>query len=326
MDRRFLFWFILAIFVIFSIISEVHAKDPKEYPNKAITVLIGFSPGGSTDITMRVISDLASKILGQPLVSESKVGASGKVALGAIAKVSPDGYTIGNMPVAVVTREPHLQEVPFDTLRDFTPIMQYTEYPFTISVRADSPWKTLKELVTAMKENPAKFTVGNSGVNSAGDIAWRIIGKQAGINIRQIPYAGGGAQAILALLGGHLQAVACGGEANPHVRTGQLRLLANLGEERLSYFPEIPTLREVGYPFANVSGVAITGPKGLPQPILKKLENAFTEASKEQRFQETLQKFDLPYVYKTSEQLQKEIPVLYSHWGNLFKELGITGK
>jgi tripartite-type tricarboxylate transporter receptor subunit TctC len=326
MRKRLFLSLLITFFVIFSVQLEVSAKDPTDYPKMPINVLIGFGPGGSTDVTMRVISDLASKILGQPLICENKVGASSKVELAALAKATPDGYTIGTLSLGVATREPHMVQVHFDTLHDFTPIMQYTDYPFSVAVMADSPWKTLKELVTAMKENPGKFTVANSGTYSGGDLVWRVIGKKEGIEIRQIPYSGGGSQAVLALLGGHVQALGCGGEANPHVRAGKMRLLAVLGESRLPDFPDVPTVKELGYPFVNVSGVAIAGPKGLPKLILKKLEDALTEASKDPKFQDVLKKFDLPYVYKNSEQLGKEIPFLYANWGILLKELGIISK
>lgn len=323
---KMLFFSLLIAFFIFSAQFEVSAKDPTEYPSKPINVLIGFGAGGSTDVTMRMISDLASKILGQPLICENKVGASSKIELAALAKAEPDGYTIGTFSMGVATREPHMTPVHFDTLRDFSPIMQYTDYPFAISVLADSPWKTLKELVAAMKENPGKFVVANSGTYSGGDLAWRVIAKQEGIDIKQIPYAGGGSQAVLALLGGHIQAVGCGGEANPQVRAGKVRHLAFLGDSRVAEFPEVRTLKELGYPFVNVSGVAIAGPKGLPKPILKKLEHALTDASKDPKFQDVLKKFDLPYIYKNSEQLEKEIPLFYSNWEVLLKGLGIIQK
>jgi tripartite-type tricarboxylate transporter receptor subunit TctC len=326
MIKRSILFVLVAFGIIFSIQFEASAKEPMDYPNEPINVLIGFGAGGSTDVTMRVLSDLASKIVGRPLLCENKVGASSKIELAALAKAAPDGYTIGTFSVGVATREPHMVEVQFNTLQDFTPIMQYTEYPFSISVMADSPWKSLKELVAAMKEDPGKFVVANSGTYSGGDLAWRVIAKQEGIDIKQIPYAGGGSKAVLALLGGHVQAVGCGGEANPFVREGKMRLLAVLGEGRLPYFPDVPTLKELGYPFVNVSGVAIAGPKNLPKVILKKLEHALTEASKDPRFQDTLKKFDLPYVYKNSEELEREIPVIYANWGVLLKRLGIISK
>jgi tripartite-type tricarboxylate transporter receptor subunit TctC len=317
------FFRVVLSFVFLSCLAGlVFASD---YPNKPINVLIGYAAGGSTDLTTRALAVEAAKILKQPVICNNQVGASGTLVLGRVKGEKKDGYTIYNAPTANFCRIPHLQPVPYDPLKDFTFIMQYGLYQYGIVVRADSPWKTLEELLDYAQKNPSKIKYATSGLGSGQHLVMEYLAKKMNIKWDHIPFPGG-AQAVAALLGGHVQVLSQTPEWKEHVLAGKLRLLVVCTDQRMKAFPNVPTLKEKGINFSVHSGLALMGPAGMPQEAVLKLQNAFGEAMKSKPFLDAMDKFDLPTAYLGSEALTKLIHQDYQETGELIKSLGIGVK
>jgi tripartite-type tricarboxylate transporter receptor subunit TctC len=294
----------------------------QDYPAKPINLLVGYPAGGSTDLSMRALASEAAKILKQPVVVSNVVGAAGTLVLGRVKGEKPDGYTIFNAPTANFCRIPHLQAVPYDPLKDFSFIMQYGLYQYGLVVRADSPWKTFEEFIDYAKKNPRKVTYATSGLGTGQHLAMEYMAQKEKIEWNHVPFPGG-LQAVTALLGGHVQAVSQTTEWKEHVNAGTLRLLVVWTDQRLKAFPNVPTLREKGYPFSVHSALSLMGPAGMPKPVVEKLQNAFSQAMESKAFLDVMDKFDMPPAYLGSDALTKLVNKDYTETGELIKSLGI---
>jgi tripartite-type tricarboxylate transporter receptor subunit TctC len=294
----------------------------QDYPSKPINLLVGYPAGGSTDLSVRALAAEAAKILKQPIVVSNVAGAAGTLVLGRVKAEKPDGYTIFNAPTANFCRIPHLQAVPYDPLKDFSFIMQYGLYQYGLVVRADSPWKTFEEFIDYAKKNPRKVNYGTSGLGTGQHLAMEYLAKKEKIEWNHVPFPGG-LQAVTALLGGHVQAVSQTTEWKEHVNAGTLRLLVVWTDQRLKAFPNVPTLREKGYPFAVHSALSFMGPAGMPKAAVEKLQNAFAKAMESKPFLDVMDKFDMPPAYLDSDALTKLVHKDYTETGDLIKMLGI---
>ena len=294
----------------------------QDYPSKPINLLVGYPAGGSTDLSVRALAVEAAKILKQPIVVSNVAGAAGTLVLGRVKAEKADGYTIFNAPTANFCRIPHLQAVPYDPLKDFSFIMQYGLYQYGLVVRADAPWKTFEEFVDYAKKNPRKINYGTSGLGTGQHLAMEYLGKKENIEWNHVPFPGG-LQAVTALLGGHVHAVSQTTEWKEHVNAGTLRLLVVWTDQRLKAFPNVPTLREKGYPFAVHSALSLMGPAGMPKHAVEKLQNAFAKAMESKPFLDVMDKFDMPPAYLGSDGLTKLVHKDYVETGDLIKSLGI---
>jgi len=294
----------------------------QDYPTKPINLLVGYPAGGSTDLSVRALAAEAAKILKQPIVVSNVAGAAGTLVLGRVKAEKPDGYTIFNAPTANFCRIPHLQAVPYDPLKDFSFIMQFGLYQYGLVVRADSPWKTFEEFIDYAKKNPRKVNYGTSGLGTGQHLAMEYLANKEKIEWNHVPFPGG-LQAVTALLGGHVQAVSQTTEWKEHVNAGTLRLLVVWTDQRLKAFPNVPTLREKGYPFAVHSALSFMGPAGMPRPAVEKLQNAFAKAMESKPFLDVMDKFDMPPAYLGSDALTKLVQKDYTETGDLIKSLGI---
>ena len=226
----------------------------------------------------------------------NKPGGGGVLMHELLAQAKPDGYTLGVVATGVLTRTPFLREVSYDPEKDFTYIMLFALWQYGLVVKADSPWQTLEEFLDYAKKNPGKVTYSTAGTGSAQYLAMEYLAQVEGIKWTHIPYKGG-INAVTALLGGHVTACAQAVEWKPYVEDGQLRLLAVLGAERIPSFPEVKTLKELGYDYAVVSGPGIAAPAGLPPEVVDYVTTRFAKASKDPKFLELLNNLDmLPYM------------------------------
>jgi len=293
-----------------------------EYPTKPINLLIGYSAGGSTDLSTRALAAEVSKTLKQPVICSNQVGAAGTLVLGRVKGEKPDGYTIFNAPTANFCRIPHLQAVPYDPLKDFTFIMQYGLYQYGLVVRSDSPWTTLEAFLDYAKKNPNKIKYATSGLGTGQHLAMEYMALKLGIQWGHVPFPGG-QQSVAALLGGHVQATSQTPEWKEHVLAGKLRLLVVWASQRMKAFPDVPTLSEKGYPFAVHSGLSFMGPAGMPLPVVERLQNAFAQAMKSKIFLDVMDKFDMPPAYLDHSSLTNFIHKDYKETEELVKTLGI---
>ncbi len=254
-----------------------------KYPEKPITIIMAWPPGGSMDLTMRPLTQAASKNIGQPMTIEYRAGASGAVGVAFLKNKKPDGYTIGTTSDGSITQQ-YIAKVDYDMMQDFTQIMQYVEVVQGLVVRADSPWKTFQELVDYAKANPGKIRYSTASPAGPPALTMASLSKRFGIDWSIIPFAGG-APAVTALMGGHVEAFAATlGGARAHILSGRLRLLAAFGERRSPSFPDVPHLTELGYPVNFPISYWIFGPKGLSAEILETLHQAFKKGLQDQDF------------------------------------------
>ncbi len=303
----------LFLFLIPAILSA------QDYPTKPINILVTFSPGGAADPAMRLLAGKTERFLGQPFIITNNGGGGGSVAMAILEKEKPDGYHLAGCSSTSLIRIPQFRTVPY-THQDFVPIMHFGAPPSGLVIRADSPWKTLKEFVEYAKKNPGKVTYSSMGIGSPMHLAMEFIAKQEGIEWTHVPYPGSG-PAFNALLGGHVTAQSGSSESFPHVKAGTVRLLAIHHEKRFKSFPDVPTFRELGYDFINESVFMFAAPKGTPPSIVKKLDDAFRKGMEDPEFIQTMEKMEIVVNYRNSEDLKKYLDEAYVRLGNMIREL-----
>ena len=287
----------------FALAAPVAARA-QAFPSKPITLICPWPAGGSTDLHLRRIAELASKHLGQNVLVENRPGGSGMNAPVAMAKnARPDGYTLSQL-VITAYRMPYMQKVDWDPIADFTYILGLAGYTFGVVVRADSPFKSFKDVIAYAKTNPGKLSYASPGQGTSLHLAMEEVAARAGVQFLHVPFKGY-ADGATALMGGHVMVqVDSTGWANL-VDSGKLRLLATLGDKRTRW--GAPTMRELGIDTVSVSPYGLVGPKGMPPQIVKALHDAFKKASDDPENLKTLQQLDMVHWYKSSED--------YARWG-----------
>jgi tripartite-type tricarboxylate transporter receptor subunit TctC len=293
-----------------------------EFPERPVTILVGFAPGGSMSNSARAIGKAVEKILGQPVIVENKAGGTGTVALAAMLSQNPDGYTLCATPSSVIIRVSQMQEVPFKPFTSFKPIIGFAEPQLGIIVKNDAPWKRLKDLVKEAKNNPGKLKFATTGTGSTTQAAIDEIKSVEKIDLIHVPYKGS-SEALMSLLGGHVDFASLTSEFVPSVKSGQTRLLATMSEKRSPKFPAAPTLKEEGYDFVNDAIYSIVAPAGIAPEVAKKLEAAFAQAIKSPEYQDELDKIDMIPVNYNSKEFDL---FLRTHWKRINKHLISSGQ
>ena len=297
----------------------------QEYPAKPITLVVPWPAGGSTDIVMRAIADVASKSLGQPIVVDNKAGGSGTVGPATMAATAkPDGYTISQVPTTIF-RMPMMQQAFWDPIKDFSYIIHLSGYTYGVTINAESQLKSWKDVVDFAKQNPGKVTYATPGAGTTLHIGMEQIAQLEGIKLTQVPFKGG-AETNAAVLGNHtvLQADSTGWR--PLVDAGKLRLLMVWTSQRSPNFPGVPTLRELGYPLAVESPFGIAGPKGMDPKIIAKLHDAFKKAIDDPGMIATLAKYDMVPNYKNTEDYNKFVHEQIESERKVIESLGLAKK
>jgi tripartite-type tricarboxylate transporter receptor subunit TctC len=271
-------WFILwsAVLILLSLTLGLGLAQEK-YPSKPIKVIVTYPPGGGTDLFVRALQEKAEQILGQRLILEYKAGLSGAIALGQLKDMKPDGYTIAAIINTGISHITNLVAVPYDPVRDFSYINLLVLAPHAMTCSMDAPWSTVAEFVSAARANAEGINFCSSGVGSTGHLAMAIFAREAKIKLNHVPMAGG-AGATTALLGGHMKMGVIANQ-DEYVRAKRLKLLAYVTQERHKAFPQVPSLKELGYNVDVKIWYGFCGPKGMPKDIQEKLDNAFYQAS-----------------------------------------------
>ena len=269
------------------------------FPARPIRYICPWPAGGSTDGVIRAIAESAAKILGQQIIVDNKGGAGGMLGANELVNAKPDGYTLSQLPHGVF-RIPHMQKVQFDTLKDFTWIACLTGYTFGLVVPADSPIKSIKDLVAYAKASPGKFTYGSTGIGTSPHLAVEEFAQRAGIQLTHIPFKGN-ADNMQAVLGGHVMGASDATGWGPHVDAGKLRLLATYGSKRTQRWPNVPTLDELGYQTVSDSPFGVCGPKGMDPAVVRTLHDAFKKTLDDPAVIATFDKYDQTVIYKGTE-------------------------
>jgi tripartite-type tricarboxylate transporter receptor subunit TctC len=272
------------VLILLALLAPPMAAQAQEYPTKPIELVLPFGPGGSHDLTARALVSVAQPYLGQPLVVVLRPGGGGAVGSQAVARAKPDGYTLllgGTGPNTIFSL---VQKAPIGP-DHFVPVARINYSPSVFAVRADSPWKSFRELVQYAKQNPGKLNFANTGPWGAGDFPMRMVARATGIEYNNIPHDGGG-PALLALLGGHADAsFLFSAQLLPQIGAGKIRPLAVTDTKRIPQLAGVPTLQEEGVDVVFTMWRSVVAPKGTPPAILEKLEAAFRKMTEDKSFQ-----------------------------------------
>ncbi|WP_459616139.1 tripartite tricarboxylate transporter substrate binding protein [Bordetella sp. 2513F-2] len=279
--------------VALAALPAAQAQD-KGFPSRSIELVVPFAAGGGTDAMARAMSDASRKHLPQPIVVLNKPGAAGGIGLTEVANSAPDGYKLALVTADMVII-PHLG-LTKTTYQQFTPIIQLNADPSAITVRADSPYDTIEAFLDAARAKPETMQVGNAGIGSIWHLAAAALEDKTGARFNHIPFNGGN-PAVLALLGGHIDAVAVSpAEVVQYVQAGKLKTLAVMADERVKGFENVPTLKERKIDLSIGTWRGIAAPKGTPQPVLDTLGAAFRKAAAEDSLKQFMAKQNLGYV------------------------------
>ena len=278
------------------------AAFAQAFPSKPVTLICPWSAGGPTDLHLRKLAEIAARHLGQPVIIENRPGGSGMNGPATMAKTAkPDGYTISQLAITAF-RMPHMQKVDWDPLADFSYIIGVSGYTFGIVVKSDSPLKSFPDLIAYAKANPGKLSYGTPGTGTSLHLAMEEIAAKAGVQFLHVPFKGQ-ADSAQALMGGHIMAQVDSTGWARQVDAGSFRLLATLGDRRTRW--NAPTVKELGIDTVSNSPYGLVGPRGMPQPVVRRLHDAFKLAIDDPENLKTLQQLDQLYWYKSSEDYAK---------------------
>jgi tripartite-type tricarboxylate transporter receptor subunit TctC len=281
------------------------APAQEAYPTRPISIVVAFPPGGLADNTARPVAAVLERLLKQPVAIINKAGAAGAVGNQSVATSKPDGYTLlmALVSVSVLPEVDKLFARPQNyTLEQLTGIARVNADPSMLVVRADAPWKTLKDLVEDAKKRPGEIVFTSSGLYGAAHIPMEMFIKAAGIKMRHLPTTGGGPM-MNAMLGGHAQAVMTPVSlAAAHVKAGKLRLLAHSGNAPVAAFPEVPSFKAQGYDVEYTAWAGLVAPKGTPPHVIKILRDAMREVVKSPEVVSSHAKLETPIAYMDADE------------------------
>ena len=299
-----------------------------QYPNRPISMVVGFAPGVGTDTVARIIARTLSEQLGQQVVVENKAGAGGNIAADFVAKSTPDGHTLLLGNVGSLTVAPHIvARLPYHPLRALPPVTMAVVFSNVIVVHPSVPANTLAEFIALAKQKPGLLTYGSSGIGGAGHLAGELLKLMAGIDIVHVPFKGGG-PAMQAMLGGQISAYfATPVAAGPHIRAGKARALATTGPKRDPFMNEVPTVAEVGYPgYEATNWYAYVLPARTPKEIVDRLNRELVKALGAPDVVALLHKQGLEPRPGTPEALGQFMQREFQTWGRVVKTAGIKAQ
>ena len=292
-----------------------------DYPAKPIELVVPASAGGGTDALARNFAEIVKKHLPQPVVVNNKPGASGVIGMGDVLGSKPDGYKV-SVVIAELVILPHLGLSKF-TYADFAPVARLNADPSAITVQADAKWNTIEEFLADAKARPAEMKVGNSGNGSIWHLAAAALEDKTGVKFNHVPYQGA-APGVVALLGGHIDAVAVSpGEVAAHVQGGKLKMLAVMADERLKAFDKVPTLKErkIDLSIGTWRGLAV--PKATPAAVVDTLRRATRKAAEDPAMRESLEKLNLGFAYLDAAEFGQAMQRDHDYFKQLVQKLGI---
>lgn len=313
----------LAIAVILATSAQAQVDPAKNYPNKPIQVIVGFPPGGGTDIIARIVGQKLSEGLGQPVLVQTKVGAMGSIAAESVAKATPDGYTLMFAPGGVFTTNPvTYAKLPYSPVRDFVPISTVVEFPLFLIVNASQPIHSVKELVNYLKANPKNtYYSGSAGLYQ---LVFELFKLRSGTQIEYIPYKGNIDSVNAVIAGDVLMTISDPGTVTGALKGGRVRGLAVTAATRASSFPEMPTMAQAGIPDMEIgSWMGLFAPVGTPLAIVKKVQDEVIRVVKLSDVRERLTALQVNPVGNTSEEFARLIASELSRWLALAKASNI---
>ena len=308
------------------VVASSAAAQPlaRSYPERPIRLIVPFTAGGGADLVARTVAQAMSEDMGQPLVIDNRVGADGNIGVEMGAHAAPDGYTVligyvGNLAIGPALR----RKLPFDPVRDFAAITLLAAAPNILVVHPAVPANTLQDFVAYVKAEPGKVSYSSAVVGSPGHLAGEMLNHAAGIRMVHIPYKGA-AQAIVDVMGGHVQAMFGVSTVIPHIRSGRLKALATTGLHRSTLLPKVPTIAESGFPgFEAAAWYGLLAPARTPREVIMRLHDAAARALKTPEVKDKLEAAGFDIVESTPEAFAAYIKSEIKKWREIVVASGI---
>ena len=297
----------LVVLMLVAVMAPAAAQEA--FPNRPITMVVPFPPGGVADLTARPVAAAMERVLKNPVGVVNKQGASGAVGMQSVAVAKPDGYTLllALSSISIIPEADKLfNRPPAFTVDQFAPIALISADPTILVVSADKPWKTAKDFIDDARKRPGQISYSSSGIYGTLHMAMELLSQAAGIRLRHVPHAGAG-PALTAILGGHVDALASGPSVVlPQIKAGKLRPLAGWGDKRVAALPDVPTFKELGYPDAEFYiWAGVFAPKGTPEPVLARLRATVREAVNDPEFKAAMDRLETPVTFKQGDEFQR---------------------
>jgi tripartite-type tricarboxylate transporter receptor subunit TctC len=304
-----------------------HGAWAQAYPSRQpVRIVVGFPPGGATDIMARLMGDWLTERLGQQFLIENKPGASGNIGIEIVAKAPPDGYTLLTVVTPVAINPSLFTNLPFDFMRDIAPVIYLARLAYVVVVNPSVPAATLPELIAFAKANPGKINYGSAGAGTPQNITCELFKMMSGVNLVHVPYKGG-APAVADLVAGHVQVIfAPVSEAIPHIKAGKLRALAVTPAKRLDVFPDVPSVGEFlpGYEAAGFAGIG--APKATPAAIIDMLNKELNAGLADPRIKARIEELGGTVVGGTPAEFATIISEATEKWAKVIKFAGIKAE
>ena len=296
----------------------------QSFPNKPITTVVGFEPGGGTDTVARIIGKTLGEQIGQQVVVENKSGAGGTIAVDYVSRSAPDGYTIVLANVGAMAANPHMMNLQYNPLTDLAPISMATVFANVLVVQPALKIKSLKEYLDLARKSPDKITYASSGVGGAAHLAGELLALQAKVKLVHVPYKGGG-PAAKGFLGKEVDSfIATPVSVHAQVQAGRAVAIATTGPKRAALMPDVPTVAEQGFPgFEALNWYAYYAPKGTPKEIVDVLNREIVKALKDKRTIDLLDKQGVEADPGTPQALADYTKRELETWGKVIKSAGI---
>lgn len=313
----------LAAFALLAVTTYAGAQGA--YPTKPINMIVPFPPGGLADVVGRPVAEAMGRELGQPVVVENKGGAGGGIGMAQASKAAPDGYTL-LMALSSYSVIPEADVIlgrsPMYTFNSLRPIARFTADPTVLAVRADAPWKTVKEFVEDAKKRPSAINYGSSGNYGTMHVPMEILAQTAGIKMTHVPFTGAG-PAVVALLGGQVDALSTGpATVLQHVKAGKIKVLGHWGTTKLETLPDVPSMKESGYDaeYAQWSGLFV--PAGTPEPVVQRLRAAAKAAANDAKVKQVILGAGSPILYQDTPDFERYVQSDVRRMADVVKKIG----
>jgi tripartite-type tricarboxylate transporter receptor subunit TctC len=319
-------WLRMCAVVAAAVLSSGAASAQSGFPSRPVHIFVPYAAGGGVDILARTLGEVVSRQWGQGVVVENRPGAGGMVASQALAKSAPDGYTLIVVASGHATNPFLYPKLPYDTFKDFTPISLLASSPNILLVRADSPFKTVADVIAQARLKPGSLSFAHAGNGTSTHLAGELLKNLAKIDLEAIPYKGG-APAINDLLGGQIaMSFNNGPESVGQLEAGTVRALAVTTGTRASFLPDVPSMAETVPGYDTEVWWGLLGPAGMPADLVEKLAHDFVAALNTDSVKQRLTKLGASPIGSTSRQFDEKIHADYEKWGPIIKAAGMKAE
>lgn len=310
-------------YALAALLAAVCVSAHGQYPERPVTLLVGFPPGGMVDLVARTLAESAKERFPRGLVVVNKAGAGGGIAAGEAVRAAPDGYTVSLTPLSALVIQPQLQKLSYRTPDDFTPVLNVVSFHSILVARGDAPWRTPLDVIQAARAKPGGLKVGTPGEATSPHLALEELKRLAGVDLVHVPYKGWG-ESSSALMGGHIElAIAQPGEIRALIEARRLHAIGAFQPGRSQTFPEVATWAEAGYPAFAATTFSVVAPKGLASEAARHLHDAFKGAMEQPAFAEGMKTRGIEVDYRSSDQMRGFLWEQYRAHTGMLRRLGM---